>query len=288
MTLARTRADIESAFLSACHAELNALKPGNVHVHSAGHGMEVETFERAAKAAAPHIANPDLSIGQRILKATEASFGATGLNANLGIVLLAAPLAKAASEITFDMGLRRRLALILSMLTADDADAAFAAIRLANPAGLGTAEKGDVSGNTERLTLTQAMYLARERDRIANAYVTAFADVFDVALPAYERALELCQRSDYAVTTLHMTLLATFPDSHISRKWGPQAAAAVQDEARALASHWQPVFSDKSFKALADFDTQLKERKLNPGTTADFVVATVFTYGLMRPNAHTL
>ncbi len=161
MMNARAMSEIEAAFLAACHAEVNALKPGNVHIHSAGHGMEVATFERAAKAAAPFIANPALSVGQRILKATEASVSATGLNANLGIVLLCAPLAKAASAVTFDMGLRRRLALILSMLDADDADAAFAAIRLANPAGLGTADQGDVSGNPDRLTLTQAMYLAR-------------------------------------------------------------------------------------------------------------------------------
>lgn len=285
MTQASSRGEIEAAFLAACHAELNALKPGNVHIHSAGHGMEVVTFERAAQAAAPFIADPGLSIGQRILKATDASFSATGLNTNLGIVLLCAPLAKAASEITFDMGLRRRLALILSMLDADDADAAFAAIRLANPAGLGTADKGDVSGNPGRLTLTQAMNLGKERDRIANAYVTAFSDIFDVALPSYTRALELCQRSDFAVTTLHMTLLATFADSHILRKWGHDAALAVQSEARALVSCYNPVFSAKSFPKLMEFDAQLKERKLNPGTTADFVVATIFAHGLMRPNA---
>lgn len=285
MTAARSRREIETAFIAACHAEVNALKPGNVHIHSAGHGMEVETFERAAKAAAPHIADPDLSAGQRILAATKASFSATGLNANLGIVLLCAPLAKAASEVTFDMGLRRRLALILSALDAEDADAAFAAIRLANPAGLGKAEEGDVSGNPDRLTLTHAMYLAKNRDRIANAYVTAFADVFDVALPAYTRALELCQRSDFAVTTLHMTLLAAFPDSHISRKWGHEAALAVQQQAHALEALWQPAYSEKSFEKLMEFDAQLKERRLNPGTTADFVVATIFAHGLMRPNA---
>ena len=150
MRQAPTRTEIEAAFLAACHGELHALKPGNVHIHSAGHGMEVATFEKAAAAAAPHIADPALTIGERIFKATQASFSATGLNTNLGIVLLCAPLAKAATDVTFDAGLRRRLALLLSTLTADDADQAFAAIALANPAGLGKAAKGDVSGNAER------------------------------------------------------------------------------------------------------------------------------------------
>ena len=67
--------------------------------------MEVAHFERAAAAAAGPIADPTLSVGQRILRATEMSVAATGLNANLGIVLLAAPLAKAASETTIDVGL---------------------------------------------------------------------------------------------------------------------------------------------------------------------------------------
>lgn len=282
MRTARSPAEIEAAFLAACHAELHALKPGNVHIHSAGHGMEVATFEKAAAAAAPHIADPNLTIGERIFKATKASVTATGLNANLGIVLLCSPLAKAAAEVTFDMGLRRRLALLLSALTPEDADHAFAAIRLASPAGLGKADKGDVSGNPERLTLTEAMHLAKDRDRIANAYVTAYSDIFDVAIPAYEGALDVSTRSDLAVTTLHMTLLATFADSHILRKWGSEAAQQVQREAQDLAQHWQPAASLKSFQRLSEFDAALKERKLNPGTTADFVVATLFTHGLIK------
>lgn len=278
----RNSKEIEAAFVAACRAELAALKPGNVHIHSAGHGMDVATFEKAAAAAAPFIANSSLNVGERILGATRASFETTGLNANLGIVLLCAPLAKAAAEITFDMGLRRRLAFILSTLTADDADNAFAAIRLANPAGLGKAPEGDVSENSARLTLTQAMYLAKDRDRIANAYVTAYADIFDVALPAYEEALTVCERPDLAVTTLHMRLLAAFPDSHIARKWGNEIALHVQSQAQALAPDFTPVTAGKSFAALREFDDQLKDSKLNPGTTADFVVATLFARNLTR------
>ena len=106
MTLAPAQDFIERAFRAACHAELQALKPGNVHIHSAGHGMEIAHFERAAAAAAPFIADPSLSVGKRILRATEASFAATGLNTNLGIVLLCAPLAKAAAETDVGMGLQ--------------------------------------------------------------------------------------------------------------------------------------------------------------------------------------
>ncbi|MEQ1652120.1 MAG: triphosphoribosyl-dephospho-CoA synthase [Hyphomicrobium sp.] len=282
MMVALDRAEIERAFLAACHAELQALKPGNVHIHSAGHGMDISHFEKAARAAAAFIADPALTVGRRILRATEASFGVTGLNTNLGIVLLCAPLAKAAAETDVGTGLRRRLSVILGTLTADDADDAFAAIRLANPAGLGKVEHGDVSASNPRFTLIEAMHLARDRDRIANAYVTAYEDVFDFALPALAEARTCAAREDLAVSTLHMTLLAEFPDSHIARKFGFDAALRVREEARRLRPMWAPVVTPKSFNILVEFDLSLKQRGLNPGTTADFVVTTLFTALLSR------
>ena len=281
MSPALARAEIEAAFLAACHAELNALKPGNVHVHASGHRMDVTHFERAATAAAPFIADPSLSIGKRLLYATEASVTATGVNTNLGIVLLCVPLAKAAAETDAAMGLRRRLAVILSMLDADDANDAFAAIRLANPAGLGAAGDGDVHAPAT-MTLIQAMHLAADRDRISNAYVTAYEDIFDFALPALANARSRTDRDDLAITTLHMTLLSEFPDSHVVRKFGLEAARTLQMEARALSSFWEPVATPKSFKQLLEFDATLKARGLNPGTTADFVVATLFTALMSR------
>ena len=282
MTQPLARDAIENAFLEACNGELSALKPGNVHVHAAGHGMDIAHFQRAAAAAAPYIADPALSVGQRILRATEASFSVTGLNTNLGIVLLCAPLAKAAAEIDTTIGLRRRLAVILGTLTYEDASDAFAAIRLANPAGLGTTDQGDVQETLPRITLIEAMYLAKDRDRIANAYVTAYEDIFDFALPALGAARALAENSDLATSTLHMTLLAEFADSHIARKFGIATADLVRDEARALSSAWDPVATSKSLSLLEQFDASLKARRFNPGTTADFVVATLFTALLSR------
>jgi triphosphoribosyl-dephospho-CoA synthase len=280
---AREPAEISAAFLYACNAELDALKPGNVHRHSAGHGMEVVHFEQAAKAAAGPIADPGASVGKRILRATEASVAAAGLNTNLGIVLLCAPLAKAGGETTFDVGLRRRLGAILSSLDEQDAEDAFAAIRIANPAGMGTVEQGDVRSQPQHLTLIAAMHLAADRDRIANAYVSVYADVFDFALPVFQEAKAICEPySSLAVTTLHMSLLAEFPDTHIARKFGPEAAESVAQDARALRPQWSPFATAKSLPALLDFDAKLKHSGLNPGTTADFVVTTLFADALIE------
>jgi triphosphoribosyl-dephospho-CoA synthase len=279
----RDAEEISAAFLYACNAELDALKPGNVHRHSAGHGMEVAHFERAAIAAAGPLSDPTASVGKRILRATEASVAATGLNTNLGIVLLCAPLAKAAAETTFHIGLRRRLGLILSSLSEEDAEEAFAAIRIANPAGLGKVEEGDVRSGPQRLTLIAAMHLAADRDRIANAYVSVYADIFDFALPVYQEAKYLSEADrTLAVSTLHMSFLAAFPDTHIARKFGAETAERVREEARVLRPQWAPVATAKSLPALLEFDAKLKQQGLNPGTTADFVVTTLFAQALIE------
>jgi len=92
----------------------------------------------------------------------------------------------------------------------------------------GKVEKGDVTFSNPRMTLLEAMQLAADRDRIARAYVTAYADLFDLALPALQEAASIAETPELAITTLHMTLLAAFPDSHILRKWGSQIAGEVQ------------------------------------------------------------
>ena len=267
-------AQIGDLFLAACRAELHALKPGNVHVHAGGHGMEVAQFEASAVAAAPFLAAASEKVGTRILRAVEASIAAAGCNTNLGILLLCAPLA-AAAELPGDGDLRERLREVLNNL--DDADAAsvFAAIRLANPGGLGAVAEQDVAV-APTVGLLEAMRLAADRDRIAAAYLTDYAEIFEFGLPVLANARGYTDDPSLAVTTLHMAYLAYFPDSHIARKHGSAAAEAVRQEARALIGLWQPVAQPNTLAKLLDFDAELKRRNVNPGTTADLVVATVF------------
>jgi triphosphoribosyl-dephospho-CoA synthase len=284
MTFPLSRDAIEDAFLAACHAELHALKPGNVHVHSAGHGMDIHHFERAAAAAAPFISDPSLSVGARILGAVRASFAVTGLNTNLGIVLLAAPLAAAAGPPGASADLRERLARVLDGLDRADAADAFQAIVIANPAGLGRAEHGDVTA-AATVTLLDAMALAADRDRIAKAYATGFDDLFSLGLPELQAARRAAASESLAITALHMTYLAAFPDSHIARKYGVDVAAGIQGEARNAAPLWHPAPRAETRNALLALDKNLKDRGINPGTTADLVVATLFADVLIRQSA---
>jgi triphosphoribosyl-dephospho-CoA synthase len=271
---------VERAFLDACHAELRALKPGNVHDHAPGHRMVVADFETSAAAAAPWIARRGLPVGERILGAMDATMAAVGQNTNLGILLLAAPLA-AAAESPGALGdaatLRRKLAGILESTTVDDAAAVFAAIRTANPGGLGRAAEADVS-DVPKVTLTAAMALAADRDRIARQYVTTFADVFETGLEARRRAT-LTQTDAAGVTTdVFFAFAATFPDTHVARKHGPERAEAVRLRFALEAGFLR----DSGPGRLLDFDAELKGEGINPGTSADLTVATEFAARLLE------
>ena len=79
-------------------AELEALKPGNVHRFEAGHGMTVEDFETSADISAPFLCARGAGVGARVLRAVSATRKAVGQNTNLGILLLCAPLATAAER----------------------------------------------------------------------------------------------------------------------------------------------------------------------------------------------
>jgi triphosphoribosyl-dephospho-CoA synthase len=264
---------IRNAFIGACQDELKALKPGNVHVHGPGHGMEVRHFDVSARAAAPHIAARNLKVGLRIRRAVEASFDAVGCNTNLGIILLCAPIAAAAE--TAGGSLQNRIKMVLANLDRDDAQNAFSAIARANPAGLGRVKEGDIDKPAD-ITLLEAMRLAADRDRIARAYAESFDDVFDFGLPRLLEAQALAANSEDATTALHMAYLARFPDTHIARKYGQAVALKVQKAAQDHTDAARPPIKKAERALLLALDQDLKSQGLNPGTTADFVVATLF------------
>ncbi len=218
---------VSRGFLDACLAELDALKPGNVHRLAAGHNMTVEDFVASAEAAAPCMGEKKLAVGQRIRRAVEATRTAVGQNTNLGIVLLAAPLANAA--FSRDAGdLQSRLHRVLNGLDVDDAREAYRAIRETKPGGLGDAPAHDVAAEPN-VSLLEAMRAAEARDRIAWNYTHDYADIFTLGLrwlaQARERWAEPCLASpSWAVTRVYLGFLAHLPDTLIERKFGTRMA----------------------------------------------------------------
>ncbi len=275
MTPAEIEARVAADFLAACRAELRALKPGNVHDHAPGHRMTVADFEASAAVAAPAIARHGAPVGERVREAVAATMVAVGQNTNLGILLLSAPLAAAFEACggapAGAVELRAALGRVLGETTRADAAAVYEAIRLANPGGLGSAADEDVSG-APTVTLTEAMGLAADRDRIARQYATTFEDIFSTGLPVVFGAMVSQVEPAFATQDVYFAFAAGFSDTHVTRKHGVSVAAALQ---RKFAE--QRVFSAaRDQDALLVFDRELKELGLNPGTSADLTVATEF------------
>jgi triphosphoribosyl-dephospho-CoA synthase len=285
-TAARVPGAIAAAFVQACRDELEAPKPGNVHLFADGHRMTADDFLRSAAAAAAPLAAPGAKVGARILAAVEASVAAVGVNTNLGIVLLCAPLA-AAAETRGE--LRRALARVLDALDREDSEYAFRAIVRASPAGLGRAARHDVFAPAT-VDLRAAMAEAADRDRIARQYVTVFADVFDDGVPLLAARLAATGDLRLASLAVYLHFLAVFPDSHIARKYGPTVAERISGAASSLEAAVRGASRlDDVLPAILAWDTELKDGGFNPGTSADLTVASLFVHrlqGVLPPDAN--
>jgi triphosphoribosyl-dephospho-CoA synthase len=275
---------VARSFHDACLAELDALKPGNVHRHGDGHRMTVADFERSAAAAAPLMGRAEMPVGTRIRLAVEATRGEVGQNTNLGIILLAAPLAQAA--LARGRGdLKQRLARVLQGLSRDDACEAYQAIRETRPGGLGEAPEHDVASEPN-VTLLEAMRAAEARDRIAWNYTHDFTDIFDLGLKWLKHGRERWSEPadgvlPWAATRVYLGFLAHVPDNLIERKFGARTASLVQEQAGPIeAGFYQCETPEKMRAPLLAFDRALKERGINPGTSADLTVATLFAAAL--------
>jgi len=272
-----SRAAIAAAFRAACREELNAPKPGNVHVFAASR-KGVDLFVRSAEAAAGPLTAPGERTGERILGAVQATQAAVGSNTNLGIILLCAPLARATE--TGGADLRAAVRHVLDDLDIDDARLAFAAISQAAPGGLGRADRYDVRAPAT-VTLRHAMAEAAGRDQIASQYVTAFDAVFSLGLDTLAAAQERWGSATPATLGVFLGFLAAFDDSHIVREHGSTVAGELRARAITFGERltrvedWRDLLPE-----LLAWDRSLKQRSINPGTSADLTVATLFVHRL--------
>ena len=268
---ATTVRSVADAAQLACVLEVSAEKPGNI---TPSHDFDDTTYEdmlRCAIAVGPELVE-ERGVGETVLAVVEASRRVAPANTNLGIALLLAPLAKAALA---GGPLRERLGETLRALDVADARAAYAAIRLAGAGGLDEPVEHDVRSEPD-IGLREAMAAAAERDSVASEYVTDFALTFEVGLPA------LRNLTRDAIVELHLRLLAHTPDTLIARKAGADAAEQVSAGAREVLA---------GRRTLQSFDASLRTEgnKLNPGTTADLVTATLFVAlveGILAPSHH--
>lgn len=280
-------------FRWACRLDVATRKAGNVSWVSPGHGMKADTFVASGDAAAGPLCTVGASVGERIEAAVRASVAVAGCNTNLGIVLLCAPLIAAAQRLGDAphgvAEMRAALEQVILQLDVADARAAYRAIVLANPGGLGAAAEQDVHA-APTVTLHTGMALAAHRDLIASQYAKGFPEVFGLGLTAFLAPSSAFAQRHWTPNTgmLHcyLALLASQPDSHIVRKQGEAMAHCVMAEARPWLAALQQGSALESDPAYAAWDATLKARGINPGTTADLSVASALLAALCDERVH--
>jgi len=296
-------AEVASTAQLACLLEASAPKPGNVSPGRHFADARYEDFLASAVAiGAPLAGAGSQGVGATVRLAVEATAQWTRSNTNLGIVLLLAPIARAAlpekgdgshfraqekgdghlfpgpemRPVPFFGSLREALRRVLEATTVEDASQVYAAIRRAAPGGLGRAAAQDVA-EEPTVTLLDAMRLAADRDLVAREYATAFEVTFGTGAPALDRARRAGLSWDDAIVETFLTLLAANPDTHVARRGGATLAADISKQARvALASGG--VASASGRRAIDDLDRRMRDSRhtANPGTTADLTAAAIF------------
>ena len=265
-------------YRQACEVDVQAFKPGNVSVYAEGHEMTVADFRISAEVSAEPLCNPDYCLGEKIYYAVKATREAVGCNTNLGIILLCAPLIQAINYYQQDdITLRQSVTKVLCETTVNDADWVFKAITLASPGGLGSSDQQDVN-QPASVTLLEAMKIASLKDRIALQYVTDYQDVFNFTVLRYNAGFNRWGDRNWAAVLAYADLLSHFPDSHIERKYGHQYSERVATKMAQLSEELYKTDNPEQIKPLLFcLDQEFKLYGINPGTSADMIVATVLT-----------
>jgi triphosphoribosyl-dephospho-CoA synthase len=275
-----TGVEIAWAAQLACLFEASVAKPGNVSPRVGFADARFEDFAASAVAIGPALREAGLvSVGETIARAAADTRRLVATNTNLGMILLLAPMARAAASLEAEGGLRVALRGVLADLTLQDARLAYEAIRAASPAGMGEVERHDVGGDDVTVTLREAMDAARERDSIAREYVTDFDITFLLGADTLIRCWQDGVAFSDALLTTFLTILAAVPDTLIARKNGKATAEDVSRRAARVLSSGGSA-SERGRAGLCELARELGDEAhaLNPGTTADLVAASIFVF----------
>lgn len=259
---------IQQQIWLACLWEAQSRKLGNVHPGASFTDLSFTDFAISAGAAASSLGNPKSSFGKSIYEAVLVNQLIVGKNTNLGICLLLEPLIRAARP--------RDVGQVLAATTVDDAVRVYAAIRKAQPGGLGVRCEQDISTDPT-VTLLEAMKLAADDDLIARQYATAYRDVFDLGVPALVEGFKQFGCVEAAVIHCQLSFMAHLPDTLIARKCDRETAEQVRDRVRAVES-LGGIAEPAGRSAAKSLDSHLRSdgNRLNPGATADLIAAALF------------
>ena len=272
---------LKTAVMDSFVGEVQAFKPGNVSVYSDGHDMTVKDFMLSAEVSVPLLCQTGERVGKRILDSVVQTKAAVGCNTNLGMLLLFTPIIVAAeSGFENETELRKQIKTVLSSLTEKDTVDVYEAIRLANPGGLGEVKSHDVRQAPD-CSLLEAMDIASTRDLVAMQYKNNFEQIFEDGLSNIKYFVKRWNSVEWATVSCYLIFLSSLRDSHIERKYDRQVAEKLIIKIKDIANKFNNSSEPQhSIGLLEKIDEELKENKINPGTSADLTAASLLVYNL--------
>jgi triphosphoribosyl-dephospho-CoA synthase len=227
---------------------------------------------------------PEYTLGEGALDSVMASHAAQkGGNTHLGTILLFVPLAKAASSIEGDITpdkLRTAIIKVLDDASFEDSVNVYNAINFAPVGGLNPVPQLDVreastleSIKERKIGLRQWMSVGSSVNTVAFEYENYFKLTFDTAVPTLKANME--KDVERAVVHTFITLLATREDGHITGQFGAGTAQDMVEEAKAILEAGS-VWERKGQELIDGLGNRLREKGVNPGSTADLTATALF------------
>ncbi|MFX1435697.1 MAG: triphosphoribosyl-dephospho-CoA synthase [Promethearchaeota archaeon] len=212
-----------------------------------------------------------------------------GGNVLLGHILILAPLAVATINCMKKhqntiSDLKSFLNKIIENSSVNDTINLYQAIRLCNPGGLGKIKKYDINNEKsfndlkkDDINLKKIFKFSEEYDLISLEYSTGYNLILDEGLPYFVKTYNQFKNINIATVNTYLKLLSLNPDTLVIRKSGLESALYISKAASNILEYGG-ISSEKGLKSTMELDNelQIKDGKLNPGTTADLISGVIF------------
>ncbi|MCZ7357744.1 MAG: triphosphoribosyl-dephospho-CoA synthase [Candidatus Methanoperedens sp.] len=257
-------------------------KPGNIDRDHNYTDTRFEHFLASAVGVYPVMekaAGSKSGVGALIREAVaESSKWQKGGNTHFGAFILLIPLVMAAGKCEDKKCLRERVEKIVRETTVEDAIEFYRAFSLARvkvkpveQLGLGDESSVDKI-KAQGLTLYDLMEISCSYDMIAAEWVNGFQKTFECAASIRDK-LNKCGINDAVVLTF-MELLSSSKDTFIQTKFDIKKAEEVSLRAKKILKRGNGM--DKIMDEIHSFDDDLLKERINPGSTADLIIAGLF------------
>ncbi len=256
-------------------------KPGNVSRTRDFEDTYYEHFLASSVAVYPVLreaAASDNGVGGLIRRGVAESMKwQAGGNTHFGALLLLIPLAMAAGacENLNTEEIKRKAKGIMQNTSVDDAVELYrtfpeAKVRVSTDVPeLDVMNEASVTEIKEKkMPLYEILTISASYDLISRELVSGFDKTFSYAIILANLASEM--RINDAITHTYLRLLSDEEDTFVKMKFGAEKSEYVQERAKEIVKRGYEI------KEIEDFDGELIEQGINPGSAADIIAAALF------------